>query len=401
MSLFLYTALGKKDAFVRGKVEARTEKHAVAKLEGEGFLVINVRREQPRKLETFSLFDRVGPLDLIFFTRNVATMLEAGIALDQAVRITSEQTTNEKFKRVLLDLHKRIQGGQPFHVALAEHRKYFSDFFISMIRVGEMSGKLDGVLTYLLEQQERDFDLRSKARGAMIYPSIIISALLIIVTFMMIFVVPKIIGVLTQYSVKLPLATRVLIGVSTFLLHYGLYLVPVLVLVVIGFQRWKRTKRGKWVWDSFVLRLPRVGGIVKEFNVARFSRSLTSLLRSGIAIDQALDLAASVTANSHYQRAARSGIKFVRRGIPLAEVMKGHAKLYPVMASRMVEVGEKSGKLDSMVGRVATFYEKSVSTSLENLSSVIEPVLLLSIGLVVGFIAIAVLTPIWKFSETI
>lgn len=401
MAIFLYTALGKQDAFVRGKVEARNEKHAVAKLEGEGFLVVNVRRETPNVLASVTIFERVSTLDLIFFTRNLFTMLEAGIALDQAVRVTSEQTANKKFRAVLLDIHKRIQSGQPFYLALGEHTRYFSPFYISMVRVGELSGKLDEVLSYLLEQQERDNDLRTKARGAMIYPSIIVTALVLMVTFMMIFVIPKISGILGQYDVQLPLATRILIGLSSFLTHYGYYLIPVIIVLAIAFQRWKKTKVGKRQWDAFLMRLPRIGALVKEFNVARFMRSLSALLKSGISIDQALDLAACVSTNSFYQEAAKKSIQVVRRGIPLGEALKGYPKLYSPMASRMVEVGERAGKLDTMVGRVAQYYEKSVSTSLENLSSVIEPVLLLSIGLIVGFVAIAVLTPIWRFSETI
>lgn len=402
MAHFHYTALAKGDKYQRGKVRARSSKSALKQLEKEGLLVINIKKElNPRWDRVNNMFQSVSRLDKIFFTRHLATMLDSGIGLDQALKITAEQTSNHRFRDVLTDLYHRVQKGQSLHSALANHPKYFSGFYISLVKVGESSGKLDHVLGYLLEQQERDYELITKTRGAMIYPVIIVSALCIIVVFMMTFVVPKVTGVLLEYNVRLPFATRFLIGASNLLLHFGIYLIPAIALLAYGIRRWLRTPRGKWYWDSFLLHVPRLNTIISELNLARLARAMSSMLKSGISIDQALSLAAGVAGHSHYQKSFQSSIAFVQKGIPMSEVLKGYPKLYPPLTSRMIDVGEKTGKLDHMFSRLAIFYEKSVLNTLSNLTSVIEPVLLLGIGLAVGFVGVAVLTPIWKFAETI
>ena len=402
MSIFFYTALDKKDSFAKGKVEAKNVKKAKAILEGEGFLLINISEENKSRWQKINnLFNSVTLLDRIFFTRHLYTMLESGIALDQAVKITSEQVTNDKFKIVLEDIHQGLQKGQEFNYCLAQHKTYFSNFFISLVRVGEKSGKLDEVLSYLLEQQESDYELVTKTRSALIYPSIIVSALVVMVVFMMIFVIPKVTGILDEYDVELPLATRILIGLSDFLINYGLFLVPVIILLIILIKKQIKTPKGKWRWDTLILKIPRINKIIMEFNLSRLTRSSSALLKSGVSIDKAIELAADVSNNSHYKKSLKDGIHFVQRGIPLAEVLKGSPKLYPPITTRMIEIGEKSGKLDHMLNRLAVFYQKSVTNTVTNLTSVIEPVLLLLIGLSVAFVAISILTPIWKFYETV
>ncbi|MDD5039949.1 MAG: type II secretion system F family protein [Patescibacteria group bacterium] len=402
MPLFNYTALDKTDSFVRGQLEAKSSKRAIATLEGEGFMIINITEEKRTRYSKLNnIFNNVTRVDKIFFTRHLYTMLESGIALDQAVKITAEQTTQEKFKVVLFDIHQQLLQGRSFHECLNRHKRYFDNFYISMVRVGEKSGKLDEVLSYLLEQQESDYEVITKSRSAMIYPSVIISALVVMVTFMMLFVIPKITEILTEYEVTLPLATRVLIGLSGFLSNYGLYLIPVLGVIVYLFLKWKKSPRGKWRWDGLILKLPGIKKIVIEFNLARFTRSLSSLLKSGMQLDQALELAAEVSNNSHYQKSLRASINFVQKGIPLVEVLKGNTVLFPQITTRMIEVGEKTGKLDHMLQRLAVFYEKALTTTIANISSIIEPALLITIGLAVAFVAIAVLTPVWSYSQTV
>lgn len=402
MSLFTYNALDKLNTYVKGKIEASSIKKANEKLEKEGFLIINIKKEKNEKISRLNnIINNVSRLDKIFFTRHLYTMLESGMVLDQAIKITAEQTTNLKFRDVLNDIYARIRKGQSFYNSLAQHPQYFSNFYISLVKVGEKSGKLDDVLSYILEQQEKDYEMTTKATGALIYPSIIVMALIVIVVFMMVFVIPKITSVLTSYKVDLPMATKILIWLSNFLISYGLILLPIVIIAIYLFRKWTRKGKGKWRWDVFLLKIPRLNKIIVEFNQARFTRALSSLLKSGVRIDQALDLAAGVSNNSHYQKSIRAGINFIQKGIPLAEVLKGHPKLYPPITSRMVEVGEKTGKLDHMLNRLATFYEKSVNTAIGNLASVIEPALLLIIGFAVAFVAISVLTPVWKFSETI
>ncbi len=402
MKIFYYTAVDEKNAFIKGKIEAKNSKKALALLEQKGLLVVNIKADKTNRWAwTNNIFNKISRLDKIFFTRHLYTMLESGIALDQAVKITAEQVDKEKFREVLLDIFKRLRKGQPFHQALSYHSKYFPNYYISLVKVGEKSGKLDEVLSHLLEQQEADYELITKTRGAMIYPAVIVSALIIMVTFMMIFVIPKITSILTEYGVDLPLTTKILIWISNNLINYGIFLIPLAALLFYLFKKWVKTEKGKWLWDSFLLKMPTLNKIVVKFNLARFSRSLSALLKSGVSIDQALDLTSEVSNHSHYKKSLQSGINFVQRGIPLTEVLVGYPKLYPPITTRMVEVGERAGKLDYMLNRLAKFYEKSVTTTIQNLTSVIEPVLLITVGLGVAFVAVSVLLPIWRFTETI
>lgn len=402
MAYFSYNALNSVDAYVKGRVEAPSQRRALQVLEGEGLMVVSIKSERvKRDLSLNQLLGRVSRVDRMFFTSHLFTLLEAGVALDQAVKVTAEQAGSEIFKNVLLDVHRRVQHGEALSSALEQHPKHFPEFFVSLVRVGEASGRLNDVLQYFLEQQERDYELITKARGAMIYPTVIIIAMLGIVTLMMVFVIPQITSLLTEYKVDLPLATRVLIKVSNFLSNWGFIAGPAVLAGVVAFSRVVKTKWGQPYWDKFLLSIPKFGNIVREFNLARTARALSSLLKSGVPIDQAIALASTVTSNTQYRDTLRGGVTFVRKGIPLAEVLRGRPDLFPPIAVRMIEVGERTGRLDHMLARLASFYERAVMSTLANLSSIIEPLLLLTIGAGVGFVAIAILTPIWKFTESI
>ncbi|OGY88949.1 MAG: hypothetical protein A3B30_03970 [Candidatus Komeilibacteria bacterium RIFCSPLOWO2_01_FULL_52_15] len=405
MPAFSYTALDKSNAFVKSSVTAASLVKARRQLHRDGFQVVNIRRETRNagaasRLNT--LLTRISRVDRIFFTRYLNTLLESGIPLDQALKITAEQVEKPVFKHVLQDMHSQVLQGQPLHAALLRHKKYFSPFFINLVKVGERSGKLHEVLLHALEQQEQDYELVSKVRGAMVYPAIIVAAAIVIVTFMMVFVVPKITGILLEYNVELPLTTRILIATSHFLATFGIVVIPLAVaFCVVGFRLWVSTTSGKRQWDTLKLNIPVFKNIVREFNLARISRAMSALLKSGVPVDQAFDLAASVSGNVHYQNSLRSGVVFIRKGIAMTEIFHGYPKLYPPLATRMVEVGERSGRIDHMFDRLATFYEKSVARTLASLSTIIEPFLLLLIGFIVGFLGLAILTPIWKFAQTV
>ncbi len=402
MAVFSYTALDQDGAYTKSKLEAGNTKAALASLELRKMLVVNLKREgQDRWIWLERAIGQVSAQEKIFFTRNIHTMLEAGIGVDQAIKTTAEQVTNHQFRAALENINRQLQKGQPLHRCLSRWPQYFSPSYVNLVRVGESSGKLDETLGYLLVQQERDYILRSKAKGAMIYPSIIVLALIFMVTLMMVFVIPRVTGVLADYNVQLPLQTRILIGISNLLVHRGLFVLMGAVLIGLGFRRWIKSRRGRWQWDEFVLRLPRIKTIIVEFNLALFTRSLSALLQSGVQLDQAMALAANVCTQSQYQRTAAAGQTFIQKGVPLAEVLKGHPRLYPPLMIRMIEVGQKTGKLDQMLQRLAVYYEQSVETSMTNLSSVIEPALLLLIGLTIGYVAVSVLTPIWQFAATV
>lgn len=401
MPQFSYSALDAKNTYARGSVTVGNVKQARKQLEAQGLTVITITKEKKANFFNRDLGLNVSAQDKILITRHLHTMLAAGIGLDQALKTLAEQTPQERLRAVLVDLERRVQSGQPLHQALRLHPQYFSNLYVNLVQVGEKSGKLDQTLQYLLDQQENDYRLRAKVLNASIYPSIIITALIGMVSLMLVFVIPKVESVLSSYGVGLPLQTRILLFMSRSLTHYWYYIVPAVILLILGWRRLLRSVWGKRQWDKFLLTMPVLKDLVKEVNQARIMRTMTSTLKSGVAIDQALELTLSVTDHTSYRAALERSIKLVRRGVSLGEILRGYPQLFPPITTRMIDVGEKSGQLDHMLERLASFYETSVDTKLSNLSSIIEPLLILIVGLVAGFVAVSVMTPIWSFSKTI
>ncbi len=399
--LFSYTALDSNNNYIRGTISGKSAKRVLKDLAKQDLIVINIRQENKPWFSKLQTITTIRTLDKILFTRHLHTLLESGIVLDQAIKITEDQTNNQRFKQMLHEIHGRVRKGESLSNSLSKYPSFFSPFYINLINVGERSGTLDDVLAHLLEQQERDYELVTKTRGAMIYPGIIIAAAITIVTLMLTFVIPNITAILTEYNVELPLATKILIFISNTLLQYGLIVVALGIVWAYLIKQWFKTPKGKNFWHSFKLKIPVLKEVIKEFNLARFSRAMNALLKSGMSIDESLELAGSICGNVRYQQTIKSSIGLVRKGVPLTEVLKGYPEIYPPITVQMLEVGEKTGKSDHMFNKLANFYEKSVLNTINNLSSIIEPVLLLMIGLGVAFIAVSVLTPIWKFAQTI
>lgn len=401
MPNFLYTALTTDNAYRRGTLVASNAKKAHQELDRQKLTVITLQREHRDSWFNRELSQSVSLQEKILITRHLQTMLAAGIALDQALKTLAEQTDNRHIRTVLSDIERRTKAGQPFHQSLRQHPKYFSNLYVNLIRVGEASGKLDQTLSYLLVQQENDYRLRTKIFNASLYPAIILTALIAMVTLMLVFVIPQIETVLNNYDVGLPLQTRILLWLSRGLTHYWYIVVPCVALILFGIRTIFRTARGRRAWDRFVLRLPVVRQLVKEVNQAIITRTLTATLKSGLSLDQALELTVSVTGHTDYRTSLERAIRLVRRGVPFNEILRGSPVLYPPLTTRMIEVGEKSGQLDPMLEKLAEFYETSVETKLNNLSSIIEPLLILTVGLIAGYVAISVMAPIWSFSKTV
>ncbi len=401
MAQFTYSALDAKNNYSRGNLTISNLRQAREQLEKQGLTIITIIKEKKQTFFNRDLGLNVSAQDKILITRHLHTMLAAGIGLDQALKTLAEQTPQERLRAVLVDLERRVQSGQPLNQALRLHPQYFSNLYVNLVQVGEKSGKLDQTLQYLLDQQENDYRLRTKVLNASIYPSIIIMALIGMVSLMLVFVIPRVESVLSSYNVGLPLQTRILLFMSRSLTHYYYYIIPAIIALILGARRLLRSVWGKRQWDRFLLVMPMFKGLVKEINQARITRTLTTTLKSGVPIDKALELTLSITDHTSYRLALERAIKLVRRGVSLGEILRGYPQLFPPITTRMIDVGEKSGQLDHMLERLAAFYETSVDTKLTNLSSIIEPLLILLVGLTAGFVAVSVMTPIWSFSKTI
>ncbi|HRY63531.1 MAG TPA: type II secretion system F family protein, partial [Patescibacteria group bacterium] len=365
------------------------------------FLIINIRQTKNATWRQFFEYSTVSKLERINFTRHLHSFLGAGIALGQSLKIAAEQTVNKKLKTILSDLHNQIMSGRSLFNALERHTKYFSRYFIKLIRVGEESGKLDEILGHLLEQQEKEYELLINVRSALIYPIILITATLGMVIFMITFVIPTITAVLIEYGGALPLPTKIIVFVSNTFINYGVFIVLGLLLLISALRLALRQEKGRLAWENFLFHLPLIKKVIVEYNLAFLTRAIATPLVSGLSIDKSLELAADTTKNLHYQKSLLSAVALVRRGIPLSEILKGYPTLYPPSVIGLVEMGEKTGRTDQMFNRLSQTYEKSITNIFKNLSSIIEPFMLVTIGLVVGLIALAVFTPLWRLADTI
>ena len=401
MAIYKYAAVNGGNQLSKGFIKARTNSQAVQQIKDKGMFLLNLEKEPTRIIHKLQTYSTVSRLEKIQVTRFLYTFLSSGLSLSKALEIAKEQTGNYRLQDILEKVREDIQGGQSLSKSLETYRRFFGPYYINLIKVGEGSGTLEDTLKHLLEQQERDYELISNVRGAMFYPVIVILAAIAAVTFLMIFVIPTIADVLTDYGSELPIQTKILVATSNFFVEYILFLLPAFVLAIYSFRLLIKTKLGQWYFEAILLKTPLLKKMVVEYNNARIMRALWAPLKSGLNFNKALELAAQTCNNAHYRQSIEKSAELIHRGVPLSEVLRGYKELYPASVYGMIQVGESTGRIDDMLKRLSEFYEQSVNHTFKNISSVIEPILLIFIGLIVGFIVVSVLTPIWKFSETI
>src|SRR3990167_1879198 len=354
---------------------------------------------------TLSWISRHHPISLtekIFFMQNLQVMVRTGLSLAMALRTLADQSTHKRFKYVLHNVYEQVEKGTPFARALSMHPSVFPDLTVSMIESGELSGKLDEVLQHVTEQMKKDHELISKVRGAMLYPSIIVIAMGGIGTAMMVFVIPKLLTIFTEFNTELPLPTRVLIAASNFTTRHGLLLALLAILLIAGARYGiKKTERGKQFFHGLLLRLPLFGGIIKKVNLARISRTFSSLLTTDIPIVQTALITSKTIANIHYRAALIDLSEKLKKGAPVSQVLSAYPHLFPPVVSQLARVGEESGSLDHVLGELASFYEEDVDQIMKNLPSIIEPLLILILGAGVGAMAVAIIMPMYSLTQTI
>lgn len=347
------------------------------------------------------LLYRIKLIDKIFFTEHLGVMLKAGISLAQAFGVLSEQATNPRFKMILQDVEKRVEAGNSLSKSLSRYPKVFPEIFVNMVGAGEISGKLEEVLKTLEVQMKKDHEIVAKVRGAMIYPAVIFTAMIGVGVAMMVFIIPNILSLFTEVEAELPLATRLIIGISNFLTSYGIFVAMGGVACLFLFVRAIRTPAGKDVWHRILLKVPVLGHMIKKVNLARISRTLSSLLKTDIPIIQTFRLTAAVVSNTQYRNTLEQAAEKLKKGSSIVETLKAYPSLYPPIMYQMIKVGEETGTMDTILETLADFYEQDVSETMNNLSSIIEPVLLLVMGVGVGLMAIAIIMPTYSLIDKI
>ena len=408
MPKFTYKGKTKSGEDVERTVEAQDRFAVYDVARSSGHVVDSVADAQSFTVGKFfnkekieQLISRVKEDELVMATRNLGSMLVAGLPLTRALSVIERQSKNPKMRAVMKDVRERINKGNPFNEALAEHPKQFSDLFVAMVRAGEESGKLSEALSTLSIQMERSSSIKKKIKGAMIYPTIVIIVLGIIGILMMIYVMPSITATFESLDADLPATTSFLIAVSKAFEQHTVVVLAGMALSIIGLIRFLRTTYGKIVASWVIPRFPVIGKIAKEANAARTARTLSSLLSAGVDMVRSISITEEVLQNVFYKRILADAAKRVEKGNPLSEVFVENEFLYPVLVGEMVLVGEETGQISEMLEEIAVFYEREVEQKTKDLSTIIEPLLMVVIGGSVGFFALAMIAPIYSISDSI
>jgi type IV pilus assembly protein PilC len=345
------------------------------------------------------MMSRVKADELTMMTRNVGSMLKAGLTISRALSVVERQSTNPRLKGVLKRIVERINQGEQFNETLREFPEVFNDLYVAMVRAGEESGSLAESLQTLAVQMERSNTLMKKIKGAMIYPIIVMTVMVVIGILMMIYVMPQITGVFKGMQMDLPATTSFLIMASDFMVNYTLIVLASMIGGIVGFIYFLRTKAGKITTSWIIPKLPIIGKLAKETNAARTARTLSSLLESGVDVLQSIQITEEVLQNVYYKKILKEAGERVEKGTALSEVFIERKDLYPILVGEMISVGEETGQIAGMLGELAIFYETEVERKTKDLSTIIEPLLMVVIGGSVGFLALALIAPIYSISD--
>lgn len=405
MPKFIYTAknitTGESSG---GELEAKDEKALAQDLRSQGLLLTSHKEEGETKSLKIKFFDRFTKVPLkekMVFTRNLAVMVSSGLTVSRAVRNLSIQTDNKKFKNILLSVYDDVQAGKTLAEGMARFPSVFDELFVNMVGVGEMGGNLEEILDILALQLEKEHDLSSKVLGALIYPAVIVCVMVGIAIVMLTYILPKMMGVFADMDVKLPATTMFIISISDFLRSNSILSILIVAAVVVAIKFFYSTTPGKRFFSLLFVRLPIVGNIIIKVNCARFARIYSSLLKSGISVIVGLGIVAKTLGNVYYKDALAEAIVEVQKGIELSKVIARYPSIFPILVPQILEVGEETGKTEIVLQRLAEFYEEEVSQITKNMSSIIEPILMVLIGGGVGFFAVAMLQPMYSVLENI
>lgn len=400
MPLYSYTAKNNTGGTINGNVEARNQTAAIELVKNQGFTVISIREKAGGMFESLSDLRGVPHGEVVTFTRQLSTMISAGLPISRALEVLSNQSANKKFKKVITEILKSVEGGASLSASFSMHPKVFSNTYVSLVRAGESSGKLDIILKKLADNMEAERELNSKFKSAMIYPTIIFIAMVGVVIILMIFVIPKLTEMYEGMQIELPAITKMLIATSEFTVKY-IYFILILVLGgVVGIRSFLTSDKGKNLISEVIVKVPIFGKITLMKDYASFSRTLSLLIGAAVPIVEALNIVSVTMSSMQLRRSIKEAAKQVEKGNALSSYFKSNST-FPNLLGQMAGVGEETGKMDEVLERVAVYYEGEVDNLVKGLSSALEPVILVMLGGMVGFLIISIITPIYKLTSSI
>jgi type IV pilus assembly protein PilC len=393
-TVFKWSGKTSKGTLQSGEITANSKEEIIAHLKKQNIFATTIS-EKPKKI--FSLpGGKPKDRDIVIFTRQFATMIDAGLPLVQALEILSKQTENKPLAAAITEIKANVEGGSTYADALKKHPRIFTDLYANMVAAGEAGGILDTILNRLAQYIEKAMKLKSKVKGAMVYPAVIFTVAIGVVWIILVKVVPTFAKMFSQFGGTLPLPTRMIINVSHFLAGIGgLLVIAGIVGFIFGMVMVRRTERGKTIIDTIMLKLPVIGGLIRKVAVAKFTRTLGTLVSSGVPILDGLDITAKTAGNKVIEAAVLYVRQAVTEGKTLAEPLT-KSGVFPPMVTQMIGVGESTGAVDTMLNKIADFYDEEVDQAVANLTSLLEPVIMVFLGGVIGYIVVAMYLPIFK-----
>jgi type IV pilus assembly protein PilC len=400
VAIFTYTARDTTGKTRTGTVDARSESSAFSLLKEQGLFVVSIQERKTSILDSFTSAFGIPETEVVSFTRQFSTMVSAGLPISRALDVLSQQSSNKNFRKILLDALRDLEGGSSLAASFGKFPRVFSPTYQALVGAGEASGKLDQILLRLADTMEADRDLKSKFRSAMIYPAIIFLAMIGVFVLMMVYVVPKLADMYDQMDVDLPFMTEMMIDISNFMVARWYVVILLAAGVGLGFKAFLSTDMGTRTFSIVAFNMPVFGKINKQKEFAQFSRTLSLLIGSAIPIVDALNIVSRVVKNNTLRRASIEAARNVEKGNALSEYFR-YNKVFPPLLAQMASVGEETGELDAVLGRVADFFSGETDHAVKGLSSALEPLILILLGGMVGLLIVSIITPIYKITTSI
>jgi type IV pilus assembly protein PilC len=403
MATYAFKALDLAGAPTKGEIEAGDKQAVAAQLRSKGLIVVDIEEQKPANAgDILAGFKRVKADDLVIATRQLSTMVNSGMSLLRALYVIEEQTENDKLRDIWIDVRKDVEAGLALSDALAKHPDVFNDLYVAMVQAGETGGILDSTLVRVAEQLEKDAALRRQVKAAMIYPSLIGGFAFVVLFALVAFLVPVFEKIFKDFGGDLPAITKFTVWLSHMMTGRWYVMLAITVAVVYTFRRWKKTETGRMQWDRLKLKFPmKIGDIVQKVALARFSRTFSGLIAAGVPMLEAIDITGKTSGNKVIEKAMEEVRESVKKGGSLTAPMTQVPEAFPVMVTQMIGVGEETGALETMMTKVADFYEEQVAAAVKALTSILEPIMIVVVGAIVGFIVIAMYLPMFKVYDQI
>ncbi len=397
MQQYNYIVKDKLGQTKKGLIEAVDTRAASAILHEKGFVVIKI--EEKKKEFNFSIGSGVNIGAVANFTRQLSTMIASGLPLTDSLVVLQKQTENKKLQEIVAQIADDIQGGSTFATSLAKHPKAFSIAYINIVKAGESSGTLDKVLLKLADTMEKEREFQAKVKGAFIYPTIILIAMALVITVIMIFVIPKLSELYSQLNVQLPLPTKIIMALSGFMVNFWWLVILVIVGFTILLRRYRSTESGALVVDKIILKIPIMGKLNRDSSLTEFTRTLSSLIAAGVPILEGLKISGDVAGNATHRLAIKKAAVLVEKGSQLSKAI-GQDDTFPAIVPQMIAVGEETGKIDEVLARVSNYFDLEVDHQVKNLTASLEPIIMIVLGVMVAFLVISIIMPIYGLTSS-